>query len=307
MDALKAFSDSYEIGYPMLSDSGSQVIRRYGILNTEIPPGDIPAYGVPFPGTFVCDEDGIVVEKSFHDSYKKRDSADLLLDSALGEIGIADDVPRAVGGDEEIRVTAFLHGGRGTIRQGIHRRLVVRFQMREGLHIYGEPVPEGMIATSVDVQGPPGLVTEAPIVPPTTPLQLESRGLDLNVWSGTVDIAVPVYPVATLISECRPVDQDSIPIEVTVRYQACDDAMCFAPKTEKLTLEAKLEPVDMPDLSFHGETGQWKSKMEGMPHMRKLILRQLKAHPLGFAKSIANQVRLRIAGELRVRRKRGGA
>jgi hypothetical protein len=288
----------------MLSDAASDVIRRYGILNTEIPPGDLPTYGVPFPGTFVTDEEGVVVEKFFHDSYKKRDSADHLIDSALGEIGIAADVPRATGGDDKIRVTACLHGGRGTIRQGIHRRLVVRFQLRDGLHIYGEPVPEGMIATSVEVAGPPGLVTEDPILPPTTPFRLDSLDLDLNVWSGSVDIAIPVYPVAELISECRPLDQDSIKIEVTVRYQACDDTACFAPKTEKLTLEVGLEPVDMPNLAFHGETGQRKSAMDSAPHLRKLILRQLRSHPLGVVRSIFNQIRLRVAGELRVRREK---
>ena len=88
----------------MLSDADSEVIRRYGVLNTEIPPGDLPAYGVPFPDAFVSDEEGVVIEKFFHDSYKKRDSADHLIDSALGEIGIGDDVPRAVSGDDDVRV-----------------------------------------------------------------------------------------------------------------------------------------------------------------------------------------------------------
>ena len=33
----------------MLSDQGSQVIRAYGILNTNIPKS-LPLYGIPFPG-----------------------------------------------------------------------------------------------------------------------------------------------------------------------------------------------------------------------------------------------------------------
>jgi len=40
--ALAAFADS-GIDYPLLSDGDSAVIRRYGILNTEIRPGDLPA------------------------------------------------------------------------------------------------------------------------------------------------------------------------------------------------------------------------------------------------------------------------
>ena len=35
--ALKDFSQTYGIQYPMLSDARSEVIRRYGMLNTEVP------------------------------------------------------------------------------------------------------------------------------------------------------------------------------------------------------------------------------------------------------------------------------
>ncbi len=58
----------------------------------------------------------------------------------------------------------------------------------------------------------------------------------------------------------------------------------------------------MPNLAFHGETGQRKSAMDSAPHLRKLMLRQLRSHPLGVVRSIFNQIRLRIAGELRLRR-----
>jgi hypothetical protein len=298
VEALATFADAYGIEYPLLSDVDSAVIRSYGILNTELSPGDLPAYGVPFPGTYVTDEQGVVVEKFFHDSYKKRDSAELLIDSTVGRALIGSEAPRAAGGDEEVRVTAFLHGGRGTIRQGIRRHLVVRFELRDGLHIYDGPVPEGMVATSVHIDGPSGLVAEDPILPPTEPLRLPALDLTLKVWSGVVDIAVPIYPIATLISECRPLDRSTIPIELTVRYQACDDVTCLAPKTEKLRIEAELEPVDMPDLSFHGETGQRKSPFAGAPHMRRLLLRKAREQPLGALRSILGQIRLGVAARL---------
>jgi len=266
-----------------------------------VSPGDLPLYGVPFPGTYVSDEKGVVVQKFFHDSYKKRDSAENLIDAALGKILATHEGPSATGGDQDIRITAAVHGGRGTLRQGIIRRLVVRFELRDGLHIYGEPVPEGMVATSVHVQGPDGLVVGDPILPPTEPLRLESLDLDLEVWSGTVDIALPLYPLAQLVSECRPLDRDAVPLEITVRYQACDDSACLAPRTETLQLDVGLEPVDMPNLSFHGETGQWTSPMEGAKHLRRLVLRQARKHPLGVARSILRQIRLELSARRRQR------
>ena len=47
--------------------------------------------------------------------------------------------------------------------EGIIRHIVVRFELGEGLHIYGEPVPEGMVPMSVEVFGPPGLEVGEPI------------------------------------------------------------------------------------------------------------------------------------------------
>ncbi len=293
--ALACFADAYGIDYPLLSDVDSAVIRRFGILNTEIRPGDLPAYGVPFPGTYVTDEDGLVIEKFFHDSYKKRDSAESLIDAALGKVLAGGETPAAAGGDDEdVQVSAFVQGGRGTLRQGIVRKLVVRFVLRDGVHIYGDPVPEGMVATRVEVTGPEGLVTLDPILPPTRPLRLASLDLTLHVWDGIVDIAVPFYPRAEIVSECRPLDRVSVPIEVLVRYQACDDFTCLMPRNVCFRFDIGLEPVDMPNLAFHGDTGQRKSPMDSAPHLRRLVLRQLRHHPLGALRSIVEQIRLRI-------------
>ena len=120
------------------------MIREYGILNARIETDDAFLYGIPYPGVYVTDEAGRVVAKFFHDTYKKRDSPENLLDAALGRLELSEDTPRAAGGDDEIRLTAAIHGGKGTIRQGVLRKLVVRFELAEGLHLYDEPVPEGM-------------------------------------------------------------------------------------------------------------------------------------------------------------------
>ena len=159
---LAECAEKQGIPFPLLSDLDSEVIRRYGILNTQIEPEDGFFYGIPYPGVFVTDGDGTVVAKFFHDTYKKRDSAEVVIDAALGRVQVAEDAPRAAAAPEEgIKVSAAIQGGSGSLRQGIVRHVVVRFELPEGLHIYGEPVPDGMVATTVSVNGPPGLVAEA--------------------------------------------------------------------------------------------------------------------------------------------------
>ena len=249
----------------------------------------------------MTDEQGIVVAKFFHDTYKKRDSAETLIDAALGRIEIPEDVPTASGGDPEVTISASVLGGKGTIRQGILRRLVVRCELSPGMHVYGEPVPEGMIPTQVSVAGPPGLVVEDPLYPPTETLRLESMGMELPVWSGTVDIVVPFYAVGELASETRPLDQDSIELEVSVRYQACNDEVCLPPKTEKLTLRLDLDVIDVPALGMHKGHGQREGTFNGTPHLLRLMWRKLKTHPMGLPRFIAKNIRLERAAKRRAR------
>jgi len=202
-----------------------------------------------------------------------------------------------------VRVTAVVHGGRGTIRQGIRRHLVVRFELGEGFHIYGEPVPEGMLPTTVSVEGPPGLVVEDPILPPTTPLHLTSMGIDLPVWSGLVDFVYPFHPTGELVSEVRPLDVDSVTLQITVRYQACNDDVCLLPKTETLFLDVALDVIDMPSLPMHRGHGQWEANFDAAPHLRRLFLRKVRQDPIRFLGFLWKSIKLELAARRRGRQK----
>lgn len=268
-DALAAFAQAQGIGFPLLSDLGSEVIRRFGILNTIIPKDDVPFYGIPFPGTYVLDEQGIVRQKFFPRHIAQRESADTVLESALGEILMGEEDPAVDGGDDDVQITAFFHGG--PLRSGPRRRLVVRFELREGLHIYGEPVPDGMVATQITVEGPEGLIVEPPIFPPTEPLRLEALDADLHVWSGRVDIPIPIWANSKLVCVMRPVDPKAITLDVTVRYQACDDETCLIPRTDTLRVEVPLAPHDVP--TFLDGTGHRPVQMDSKKYFKEMIQR----------------------------------
>lgn len=307
IDALADFSNTHGIAYPLLSDVDSSVIQSYGILNTEIDADDIPIHGVPFPGTYITDEHGIVVAKFFHDSYKKRDSPENLIDAALGRIELDAEEPAVSGGDDDVRVSATLHGGHGAIKQGMLRSIVVRFELRDGLHIYGEPVPEGMIPTTVRVNGPRGLVVLDPLLPPTETLRLESLGIELQVWSGTVDLQIPIYALSELASECRPLEKSSVDLDIRVRYQACDDSTCLLPRTENLSLQVPLDTIDVPPIGRHTGHGQKEGGMISGRHLRRLLFRKLRSNPLGMLRGIRKQVRLERAARARLKRARSPA
>ena len=274
-EALAEYAAKQDIPFTLLSDLNSEVIRRYGVFNTQVKPEDGIFYGVPYPGVFLADEDGLVMAKFFQDNYKKRTSAEMIIDAALGRIQLADDAPQATTYDpDEVRITAALHGGAGTLRQGIVRELVVCFALRDGLHIYGEPVPSGMVPTTISASGPPGLVFEAPIYPPSWPQRLQGMDVELQVWKGEVDVRIPLHPNGVLASEVRPLDQDSVTIKIAVRYQACDDDSCLLPRSEILTLEVPLDVTEVPALPIHMGHGQREGSFDSQEHLKRLVKRK---------------------------------
>ena len=273
VDALAAFAEANAIPFPLLSDPDSAVIRKYGILNTDVGEHELPFFGVPHPGTYVVDEEGVIVEKFFPRHIAMRESADSVLESALGKLLMGESDPRASGGADGISVTAFFHGGGGSLKNAILRKVVVRFELPDGLHIYGEPVPESMVAMSVGVSGPDGLVVEDAILPPTTPLKLEGLDIELQVWSGTVDIVVPVWANSHLIHIFDPTDERRVQIDVTVRYQACNHRTCLFPRTEKLSLTVDIAPLDVPDIPGANFETNRITKMDSMTHLTKMVER----------------------------------
>ena len=289
---LREFAAKQAIPYRLLSDLDSETIRRYGILNEQVTEDGGPLAGIPYPGVYVTDEAGIVVAKFFHDTYKKRDSPETLIDAALGRPVVDDAAPRQRGGDDDVRVTARFHGGRATLRQGVIRNVVVHCELAEGMHVYGEPVPEGMIPFQVEVEGPPGLVVQEASKPPTEVMRLESVGMELPVISGSFDVVVPVYPVGELASETRPLDMDTTEVEVRVKYQACNDEVCLMPKTETFRFELALDVVDIPNLGMHMGHGQREANFDGTRHMLRLFWRKLKRDPMSILRFLRTNLRL---------------
>ena len=71
------------------------------------------------------------------------------------------------------------------------RYLVISLDIPHGLHVYGQPAPEGMLPLTITVTGPTGLITLPIITPETELLRLPSVGIDLHVWHGRAEFIIP--------------------------------------------------------------------------------------------------------------------
>ena len=81
--ALAQFCDEHSITYPFLSDDGSRLIRELGILNTLIAE-DEAIFGIPYPGSYLLDERGVIVAKFFHREYQQREAPAFVLTEGFG-------------------------------------------------------------------------------------------------------------------------------------------------------------------------------------------------------------------------------
>ena len=239
--------------------------------------------------------------KFFHDSYKKRDSAENLIDAAMGRIPIDQGAARVTGGEADINITATVRGGRGSLRQGIIRHLVLRFQLAPGLHIYGEPVPKGLTATRVTITGPADVRSLPARFPPSTPLRLPTLDMELQVWSGEVDIVLPFYAAGDLATEAHAPTSPHCQLEFEVAYQACTELECLLPRRERFTLELPVDVVDVPNLGVHRGHGQREGQYDSTPAMRRLLWRKVRARPLGLVKLIWKTFILKVGNALRRR------
>lgn len=258
----------------MLSDVDSEIIERYDVFNTIVQPDDVPFYGVPFPGFFLLDEDGVIVDKLFNRHFANRDGIEAILDSFAGRITPGAGEPIAAASEDDgISLTAFLRGGGGMLRVGPRRRLVVRVELPDGLHIYGKPVPTDMVATAITVDGPDGFRHAAVETPPTHELELPGVAEPLHVWDGTVDFVMDVWADSTIAKEISG-GTESIEVEVTVRYQACDNAQCFIPRSRTLKLSVPLALGAMPNSPRLRRIPGATVDMDWETHMKRLVERK---------------------------------
>lgn len=252
-EALRKFAERHGITYQLLSDQGSEVIRRFGILNTLIDPED-PArhpatgqsfYGIPFPGTYITDTDGVVAEKSFFASYEKRVSAGTILDRALGRVLVHGEAPHEEARESMATISAFLADD--ALRRDVASTLYVRIAMDEGLHVYAEPLPEGYVPTTIAVGPVEGLEIGDAVYPPTHPREFPELGVTLPVYDETAVIAVPLTADPSLFAAGTQGESRAVTIPVKVTYQACSETVCHRPRTVAIELEAPLAGLVVPD------------------------------------------------------------
>jgi len=224
---LAAFAAKHAIAYPLLSDPGSDTIRRLGMLDDDLERHHAEfgiatrddQRGVAYPGVFLVDRDGLVVKKSFHKNYRIRDTGAGLVEAILGipaaEPGAAESASGGV-------VRARLSFDSPDYRPYQKLRLAAVLTIAPGWHVYAAPVPDGYTALSLEIAPQPGLEVGPAAWPEPRPFHLEGLNDRFVVHEGTIRGVLPVT------FAFAPGSGTQI-VRAVLRYQACSATECLPP------------------------------------------------------------------------------
>ena len=237
---LADFSARRGITFPLLSDPGSETIKRYGILNTTIDVKN-PLYGYPFPGTFIVDKQGIVTSRVFEDAYQERDT----VSSILVKLGQQVDVhaTRIVG----THATVTSYATDEVAAQGTHFSLVLDVSPGPRVHLYA-PGVRTYLPVAMSVEAAPGLIVKAPQYPKAEDYFFKPLKEHVPVYQHPFRIVQDVTLDPSREGTAALKDTTSLTTSLTISgrfdYQACDDRVCFTPQSVPLSWTIAVKPLD---------------------------------------------------------------
>lgn len=225
-ETLRDFAEKHSIGFPLLSDRDSAVIRRFGIFNENMAPG-LRAYGVPHPVEYLVGPDGVVVRKYFVPNYQHRTNAAAV---ALKEFdAVSGDAPRIHLQSGAVSIQIGLASATAFAGQQIG--FYARFSVAEGWHVYGSPVSSDYSPLLVNFDDHKVIQQTFELPPPA--MQTSALGETLPVYSGdlkgkgTVLLRFPLPEGETTLSG-------------RVTLQQCSDTVCEPPESLPFEVPLKL-------------------------------------------------------------------
>jgi DsbC/DsbD-like thiol-disulfide interchange protein len=114
------------------------------------------------------------------------------------------------------------------VKPGSKTTLIVDVVPRAGIHVYAPPQTRYKpIAIVIDPAD--GVKIAAPLFPPASTLEFE--GEKVRVFDRAFQIRVPITVASSADMQAKAHRGETIAVSGRVTYQACDDIMCYVPRT----------------------------------------------------------------------------
>ena len=235
-DTHKKFADSRGITFPMISDAGSAIIKRYGLLNETMDPKS-RSYGVPHPGTFIVDRKGVVQSRFFEDAYQERYTAATIL-STLGAGGgggaISANTPH-------MTMTASISDA--IAAPGARLSINVVITPRPGMHLYA-PGKRDYQVVQLTIDPQPWLRPQPTVYPASEIYHFKPLNERVEVFLRPFRLRRDLTLLATPEAQKLLGGMTTVMITGALEYQACDDKVCFNPSRVPISFSVSLKGLD---------------------------------------------------------------
>ena len=228
-EILQAFAKEQGIEFPLLSDRDSDVIRRFGIFNSNIAPG-LQTHGVPHPVNYLVAADGMLISKYFVPNYQHRVTASVV---ALREFGAVSEGTAAL----ILRsgaLTAEIGFSAAKAFAGLEIGFFAKFRLDRGWHVYGAPLPAAYTAITIAFDDA-GIVSQTFELPQARIMKIQALNESLPVYCDSFQALGSL-----LLKYPFPAGMTVFPGQL--RFQRCTDAVCEAPETISFELPLTIEP-----------------------------------------------------------------
>ena len=233
---LEDFADRRDIDFPLLSDEGSTVIRRYGLLNTTVDPNN-DNFGYPFPGTFILSRQGEVTSRFFEPTFQERNT----VASILVELGDQLNVPATQVSSLYLDVTSYATDQ--IAAPGTRLSLVLDITPGENMHVYA-PGVVGYRPIALTIDDQPGVLLRSAQYPQSEDYYFEPLDEHVQVYQSPFRIVQDIMIDPSREGQAALAGVTSLTVTGTLNYQACDDTICYNPQSVPLSWTVELRGLD---------------------------------------------------------------
>ena len=232
-ETLKAFTASRGVTFPLVSDQGSVIIKRFGLFNDTVDPKS-RTYGIPHPGTFVVDRKGVVQSRYFEDAYQERYTTGAILSGVAGGSAIKATTAH-------LSMTASISDSEAA--PGERLSLVADVTPARTMHVYA-PGKHSYQVVRLEIDAQPWLKIHPTAYPPSTIYHFKPLDERVEVFIRPFRLRRDITLLATPEAQKLLGTMTSATIRGALEYQACDDKVCFNPARVPVTFTIALKGLD---------------------------------------------------------------
>lgn len=237
-EVLADFARRKKISYPLLSDSDSAIIRRFGILNTSVPEGDF-GFGIPHPGLYRVDARGRVQAKFFEEAYNNR--------YALGTVftrlfGSPLQTHETVVENDYLFLKSFSTSDSASV--GNRVSFVLDLSLKDRMHVYA-PGAQGYRSIELKMVDSPAFTVVPATYPRSQNLYLPAIRESAPVYQGKLRVVQDIILIPNSKKlEASVNTANELVVEGNLSFQACDEKICYLPAVIPLKWTIEIIPPD---------------------------------------------------------------